>query len=674
MFNIKKTNSKLNAEHRRLIDGEIDRVHRHFMTIFDSIPAMIWCRDEQGKIIHLNKCAAESIGMTAKEVVGKNYYEIFSDNAEDARKKDLEVIKTGKPIRSQTRVFTTTAGRKKWVRADRIPYLDKDGKITGVIVFAQDITTSKIAEDDLTAAKAEIESVNRQLAASVERANMFADEAVAANNAKSEFLANMSHEIRTPMNSILGFSDLLADEDLTPEQAKYVRTISQSAKSLLALINDILDFSKIEAGKLDVEMVACDPAKLVKEVKTLMEGQASKKELDLEVKLENIPKCIYTDPVRLRQCLLNLLSNAVKFTQQGYVYINVTAEGKGKEWIRFDVEDSGPGIPADKQEMIFESFSQAETDSAGKLGGTGLGLAITHRLTRLLGGTINVQSELAKGSIFSITLPTGLDLNTADTIDAIAETESGENTQARDVKQKYISRILVAEHKASNQLLMDSLLRKTGADVEIVSNGRQVVELAPSGKFDLILMDMQLPIMDGFEVAGKLRADGITVPIIAITADVRKGMRGRCIEAGCDEYLSKPIARSQLYKMIEKYLSPKSPPEKNRENNSPDNDRGYIFSELADVPELAGVIEEFTQRLPALVQAITNSIDKQDKEVLKRLAKILTEAGNSSGFPQLASKAQKLAGYAMNEQMELAKQTVDELNAICRRIRVRPAR
>ena len=532
------------------------------------------------------------------------------------------------------------------------------------------------AEDDLTAAKAEIESVNQQLAASVERANMFADEAVAANKAKSEFLANMSHEIRAPMNSIIGFSDLLAEEDLTAEQAKYVRTIRHSAQSLLRLINDILDFSKIEAGKLDVEMVACDAAKLVEEVKTLMEGEAGKKGLDFAIRLEKIPKCIYTDPVRVRQCLLNLVSNAVKFTEQGHVYINVSVEGEGKEWLRIEVEDSGIGIAAEKQELIFESFSQADNDTASKFGGTGLGLAITRRLTRLLGGNVQVQSEVGKGSVFSITLPTGLDLNFGDTIDADAETGSGERVQGEGVKQKYTGKVLVAEDEASSQLLMDLLLRKTGADVEIVNNGRKVVKQASSEKFDLILMDMQLPEMDGFEVARQLRAEGISVPIIAITADVRKGMRGRCIEAGCNEYLSKPIARKQLYKMIEKYLPRESAVRKSEEpdKNNYEGDEGCIFSELAEVPELSEVIEEFTQRLPVLVQAITDGIDREDKEVLKRLAQILTEAGNSSGFPQLASKAEELARYAVNEQMELARQAVDELNAICRRIKVRPRR
>jgi PAS domain S-box-containing protein len=658
---------------RKGIEEMLGKVRRHLLTILDSIPAMIWYRDKDGTIIHANKCAAKSIGMTVKEAAGKNYYQLFGEGADKAREKDLAVIRSGQGIFGEVRKFTTVDGETKWARADRIPYRDKDGTMAGVIVFAEDITQRKIAEDKLTAAKAEIENVNRQLAASVERSNMFADEAVAANKAKSEFLANMSHEIRTPMNSIIGFSDLLSEEDLTAEQDKYVRTVRRSAQSLLALVNDILDFSKIEAGKLEVEMVACDIAKLVEEVKVLMEGEARKKGLDFAVRCDKVPKCIYTDPVRVRQCLLNLVSNALKFTEQGHIYINVSIEGDDKEWIRIDVEDSGIGIAAEKQEVIFESFSQAESDTASKFGGTGLGLAITRRLTRLLGGNVQVQSKVGKGSVFSITLPTGLDMNSADTFDIDTETGREEGVQGEGIKEKYSGKVLVAEDEGSSQLLMDLLLRKTGADVEIVDNGRKVVERASTGKFDLILMDMQLPVMDGFEAVGKLRAKGISVPIIAVTADVRKGMRGRCIGAGCNEYLSKPIARKQFYKMIEKYLPREgaiSKKERSAKNNCK-RDEGHILSELAGVPELSGVIEEFTQRLPVLVQAIVEGIDRQDKEALKRLAQILMEAGRSSGFPQLASKAEELAGYAVNEQMEQARQAVDELNTICQRIRVR---
>ena len=416
--------------------------------------------------------------------------------------------------------------------------------------------------------------------------------------------------------------------------------------------------------------------KLTEEVKVLMEGQANKKGLDFAIHFGRIANCIYTDPVRVRQCLLNLASNAVKFTEHGHVYINVRIEGDEKEWIRFEVEDSGIGIAADKQDMIFESFSQAESNTSNKFGGTGLGLAITRRLTKLLGGTIQVHSEVGKGSTFSIILPTGLDMSSTDITDTDTTPDSREHAPGKQDKPKYSGNILVAEDEASSQLLMDLLLRKTGAKVEIVSSGSKVLERASLGKFDLILMDMQLPVMDGFEVAKQLRADGVDTPIIAVTADVRKGMQNKCIGAGCNEYISKPIARKQLYKLIEKYLPKQDAVKKTiaSEKNKRQSDEGFIYSELADVPELSAVINEFTQRLPVLVQAIVDGIDRQDKRSLQKLAQILAEAGNSSGFPQLATKAQELEKYALNEQMELAKQAVDELNAICRRIKVRPTK
>jgi PAS domain S-box-containing protein len=668
-----ETQELLLGERKELkrIEGMFANLRKDFLAIFDSVPAMIWYRNKEGIILRVNRSAAESVGMTVKELIGKNYYELFSEGADAARKKDLAVIESGKSVLDEMRMYETSKGQKRWALANRIPYFDKDGNIAGVIVFAQDITERKIAEDNLTAAKAEIENVNRQLAASVDRANMFADEAVAANNSKSEFLANMSHEIRTPMNSIIGFSDLLAEEDLSAEQTKYVRTIRRSAQSLLSLINDILDFSKIEAGKLETETVACDIVSLVEDVMTLMEGQAKTKGLDFTVNHRGqIPECIYTDPVRVRQCLLNLVSNAIKFTNQGHVNININIEGTQKEWFRIEVEDSGIGIAEDKLESIFESFSQAESNTAHKFGGTGLGLAITQRLIRLLGGTVKVQSQEGKGSVFSIVLPTGLDKKSSDTLEANVQTSISQNDKGKTGKLKYSGRILVGEKETSSQLLMDLLLRKTGLEAEIVDNGQKVLEKALSKKYDLVIIDMQLPSIDGFEIARQLRAKGSGIPIIAITADVRKGMESKCIDAGCNEYLSKPISRKGLYDTIGKFLSTEGG-NISEEALDSDSDRGPIVSELAGIPELSGVIEEFTQRLPVLVKAIIEGIDREDKTLLKRLAQILAEAGNSSGFPLLANKAEELARYTVNEQMDLARQAVDELNEICQRITIR---
>ncbi len=274
-----------------------------------------------------------------------------------------------------------------------------------------ELPKSETAEDQVKATQAQIEHVNRQLATSVQRANMFAQEAMAASRVKSEFLANMAHEVRTPINSIIGFTDLLAEEELTDEQKKYINILQRSAANLLDLINDILDLSRIEAGRVDIEMIPCSPAKLLAEIADSMEVMAKQKALAFEVcSSPDLPASILTDPTRLRQCLTNLVSNAIKFTEDGHVHVDARLEKGGEHnWIRFDVADTGIGIEADKQEAIFEAFSQARADTTRKFGGSGLGLAITRKLAELLGGKIQFVSEPGEGSVFSLMIPAQVD-------------------------------------------------------------------------------------------------------------------------------------------------------------------------------------------------------------------------------------------------------------------------
>lgn len=250
-----------------------------------------------------------------------------------------------------------------------------------------------------------LEETNKELAIALE-------EAEKADKAKSEFLANMSHEIRTPMNSVIGFSDILAEEDLTDEQKKYVELIRQSGKSLMQIINDILDFSKIEAGKIEIEKVEFDFTQILCEVDSMLGMEARKKGLKFEIHSEQLPALIYTDPIRLQQCLINLINNAIKFTEKGHVYVKVSLEyeSNSKPYIRFDVEDTGIGIKPEKHQLIFESFSQADASTSRKYGGTGLGLAITKRLAELLDGTVSLTTQPDKGSVFTLRIPVGIDV------------------------------------------------------------------------------------------------------------------------------------------------------------------------------------------------------------------------------------------------------------------------
>lgn len=410
-------------------------------------------------------------------------------------------------------------------------------------------------------AKSETERINKELEVSIDRANMMAEEALTANRAKSEFLANMSHEIRTPLNAVIGFTDLLALEQLTDEQNSYVEIVCEAGKSLLALINDILDFSKIEAGKLQPELSYCSLREFLDNIESLMRPNAKTKGLEFEIITSiNLPKMIFTDATRLRQCLINLLSNAFKFTENGYVFLKISTENNaGKDWIRFDVEDSGIGIAPEKLGLIFESFSQADGSTTRKYGGTGLGLAITRSLSRLLGGGVTVKSTVGQGSVFTIVVPAGLDVKLEETL----ETRPAQTQPKVSSRQKYSGRVLVAEDNISNQKLTKVLLEKMGFEVVICGNGEEAVKKACSETFDIILMDMQMPVMNGYKAATVLRHKSITTPIIAVTANAMKGDANKCIDAGCDNYLAKPIHYDALHDIIGKYLYSKAAIESN---------------------------------------------------------------------------------------------------------------
>jgi signal transduction histidine kinase/ActR/RegA family two-component response regulator len=382
-------------------------------------------------------------------------------------------------------------------------------------------------------------------------------QAESANLAKSEFLANMSHEIRTPMTAILGFADLLlSDKDTSADrisQAEAVSTIRRNGEHLLSIINDILDISKIEAGFLDVARVSTDPARIVEEVVSLLRPSALAKGITLDRRyLTPVPRTIASDPVRLRQILTNLVGNAIKFTEHGTVSIHITLEpAASTQRLRFDVHDSGPGLAPDQAERLFRPFVQADTSMSRRFGGTGLGLCISRRLAQLLGGTVDVHSEPGKGSCFTATIATGpipaSELCRPET-DAPSPRVSAAPPVTRAAPLAGV-RILLAEDGPDNQRLIAFRLSRAGAHVDIAQNGRQAVDIvlaAPPPGFDVILMDMQMPEMDGYEATRTLRAKGHRGPIIALTAHAMTGDRETCLRAGCDDYLTKPIDAARL--------------------------------------------------------------------------------------------------------------------------------
>jgi CheY-like chemotaxis protein/anti-sigma regulatory factor (Ser/Thr protein kinase) len=368
----------------------------------------------------------------------------------------------------------------------------------------------------------------------------------------------MSHEIRTPMNAIIGFSEVLQEEPLTEQQREYIKMILDSSEHLLKLINDILDFSKIEAGRIRVETSECDIRALLTSIESLMNPVAKQKQLEFKITCaDNVPNAISTDPSKLKQCLVNLVNNAIKFTEQGYIELIARQIVKeDKSFIEFEVADTGIGIPPDKQNAIFELFTQLDGSTTRKYGGTGLGLTITKQLTRLIGGDISVESEVGKGSKFKLVVPAN-----------IADGQHGKSKNLENVPERnhqlqgeteisFSGRVLVAEDSLTNQTLIRLLLEKLGFVVTIVKNGLEAVEAVKNQHFDLIFMDIQMPEMNGYDATKKIHRLGVKTPIIAMTASIDEENKKECLQAGCDDYVSKPIDKARLIKVISEHLIP----------------------------------------------------------------------------------------------------------------------
>lgn len=593
------------------------------------------------EIIYVNEAFTRITGYEPEEVIGRSPKILQGPDTDKKVLAELGMtLKKGKPFSGELKNYTKD-GIAYWLDINIVPVKNDKGEITHFAAIERDVTQRKAFEKELTITK---------------------EAAQVASRAKDDFLANMSHELRTPMNGIIGLTELLLDMDLREDQLELADAVHTSSRNLLILLNDILDLSKIEAGELTLENIPFDLRRAVRQTVELLSPIASRKGVVLESSINPIvPERIMGDPARLQQILNNLISNAIKFTEVGYVRVDVTSarDKAGDTDLLIRVEDSGIGIPEEKQEMVFNKFTQADVSTARKYGGTGLGLAITKELTEMMGGVISLDSVEGKGTTFYAQIP--VDLAKAETAKAISKASNAINTSAK---------VMIVDDHPVNLLFMKKVLRKIGfTQVIEARSGREAIDFYNKDEFELIFMDCQMPEMDGFEASAYIREieefENKT-KIIAVTADAMKGARERCIDAGMNDYISKPVDVEKLKDIMGHYLPGQHAPveivpEKSQaiystgtgdQKSIMDWERLEMFTD-GDPEEEAALIDMFTCYAVESIETLKQECGAGANEEWKKAAHKLKGSAANLGAQKLSDfcyAAEK--GYAEDEALK----------------------
>jgi PAS domain S-box-containing protein len=623
----------------------------HVRAALDTLAEGLLILDQEGQIALANRAFGNVVGRAPETLMGTAASTLGWERQSPGGIVKPEVLpwqtamERNAEQRNCTLLLNDSAGVKRTFIVNCSPVAGARGKARGALASFEDVTPLVEKEIELLKSK------------------QAADD---ANSAKSEFLARMSHEIRTPMNAILGFTDVLRRgyEEDESERQEFLSTIHSSGQHLLELINDILDLSKIESGKLETELTRCSPHQIISEVVAVLGIRARDKGVTLTFEWDGpAPQTILTDPTRFRQVLTNLAGNALKFTEKGGVrLVGRLDRSPDRAKLAVDVIDSGIGMKPESLERIFTPFAQADSSITRRFGGSGLGLSISRQCATALGGDLSVHSDYGNGSTFTFTLDAG-------PMEAIKlfnpETQSPKDATASSAASIHLKpgSVLVVEDGTSNQKLISIVLNRAGVTVELADNGQIGFEKAMAGQFDVVLMDMQMPVMDGFTATRRLRAEGVKLPIIALTANAMKGEEDKCKTAGCTGYLTKPINVDLLLRTLADIVG-ELPTDATA---TPAPIRQAVASEPTDVftlqsnlplddPDFVEIVQEFVDRLQDQLGEMQAAWEQKKLTELASLAHWLKGSGGTAGFPAFTDPAAKLERLAKQGQ-------VDEISA-----------
>jgi PAS domain S-box-containing protein len=626
------TARKLVEAEQKKLDQRLRDQQFYTRSLIESNIDALMTTDPSGIITDVNKQMEALTGCTRDELIGAPFKSYFTDP--ERAEAGIKLVLSEKKLTDYELTACARDGKQTVVSYNATTFYDRDRTLQGVFAAARDVTERKRVEAELQQAKAAAES---------------------ASQTKSDFLASMSHEIRTPMNAIIGIADLLAKTPLSPEQNNYVQIFRRAGDNLLNLINDILDLSKVEASQLELERTGFSLNDLLEKVREMVAVRAHEKGLTLVCEIApDVPRDLVGDPTRLRQVLLNLLGNAIKFTESGEVALRVTPDANStvSGSLRFTISDTGIGIPSEKLGAVFERFTQADSSTTRRYGGSGLGLTISKRLVELMGGCIRVESDVAKGSVFSFTVPLE--------IWAEATRRATVSIGADPEPPLPALRILLVEDSPDNRTITVAYLRDTPYQVDIAENGAIAYEKFTAGHYDLLLMDRQMPIMDGLTATRAIRVWEQTnhrppTPIIALTASALKGDQEKCVAAGCTAYLTKPIKQEVLLQAIKEHsigVSMSSEEESNRKE--------MIL--VHPNPKFADLIPGFLLNRRHDVIAMLGALDRGDFETVESLGHGMKGAGGSWGFQRITDVGAALEQAAKSIDADASRKWVSELS------------